>query len=87
MGGDGQTNSGEAGVEARVAAASANCARGDNNREDGGVATCHRHGCDTRLRSVIEVRVLLSRRRAVSSLHSEGEEDKRDWIVRRGDST
>ena len=39
VGGDGHTNSGEAGVEASAAAASANCARGDNNREDGGVAT------------------------------------------------
>ena len=39
VGGDGHTNSGEAGDEASAAAASANCARGDNNREDGGVAT------------------------------------------------
>ena len=39
VGGDGHTNSGEAGVEASAAAPSANCARGDNNREDGGVTT------------------------------------------------
>ena len=39
VGGDGHTNSGDAGVEASAAAASANCARGGNNREDGGVAT------------------------------------------------
>ena len=39
VGGDGHTNSGEAGVEASAAAASANCARGDNNKGTGGAGT------------------------------------------------